>query len=444
MLAVWPEEKPPAVNLDAGLAQAMLNRTNTYLGQIMSAGQDKLIGISEADRRQHVHVIGKTGTGKSTLLRNMLIQDIAAGRGVGLIDPHGDLAEEILDHIPSWRTRDVVFFNAADTEYPIGLNLLEPVAPEHRHLVVGGVVEAFRRIWPDSWGPQTHYIFTNAVSALMECQNVSLLGVWRMLVDAQYRAWVVRQVKDPLLRWYWVEEFGRYNEQFARQAVAPILNKVGAAVMPPVLRNILGQVRSGFSPRFMMDHQRILIASLSKGLIGESESRLLGALLVTQFQLAAMQRASLPERERSDFFLYVDEFSSFTTQSFASILSEARKYGLCLVASQQHGGQQIESVRDAVYGNVGTHVAFRVGYKDALGLANEFGNRFSPAEFGEMENHRALVKRLGGVPPIEVQTLEPMETEWGRRELLVRLSRERYGQARDNVDLQLLRWMERQ
>jgi hypothetical protein len=245
--------------------------------------------LSPRDRRHHLYAIGKSGTGKTTLLRNLILQDIAAGHGVGVIDPHGDLANDILDHIPSNRIEDVAYFNPADTEFPVGFNLLGSTPPEERHLVASGIVSAFKAIWPDFWGPRLEYILYAAVAALLDCDNVSLLGVQRMLSDGRYRAWVVRQIKDPMVRSFWVNEFENYDKKFLHEAVAPIQNKVGQLLMSPHVRNILGQVRSRIDARFMMDNGRIFIADVSKGKLGADKSNLMGAFLVTQFQLSGLR-----------------------------------------------------------------------------------------------------------------------------------------------------------
>ena len=416
----------------------------SYIGTRFIWGQEKFFGLQGEDRRQHLYVIGKTGTGKTTLLKNLIVQDIAAGRGVGVIDPHGDLAQSLLDLIPRCRTEDVVFFDPADREYPIAFNPLDSLPPEQKHLVASGIVGAFKNVWRDSWGPRTEYILYAAVAALLDCENASLLGVQRMLSDARYRAWVVKQVKDPLVRSFWVREFGEYDSRFMHEAVAPLQNKVGQLVMSPLLRNILGQVRSRINARFMMDHGRIFIADLSKGRIGEDKSNLLGALLVSHFQLAAMSRADVPEPERPDFFLVIDEFQNFATDSFASILSEARKYRLCLTLSHQYVAQLNDEIRDAVFGNVGSIVAFRVGQADASMLEREFENTYSATHFTELGNYEVCAKMLVNGEhrePFLGKTLGPLGARVGRRETIVRRSREKYATRREVVEDKVRRWM---
>ncbi len=399
-------------------------------------------GLSHEDRRHHCYVLGKTGSGKSTLLRNLVLQDIEAGRGVAFLDPHGDLAEELLELIPPHRADDVVYFNPADADHPVSFNLLR--TPQSSHLVASGVVAAFKGIWGESWGPRLEYILYATVAALLECPNTSLLGVQRMLVDAEYRAWVVKQVKNPAVRSFWLHEFELYGKQFAQEAIAPVQNKVGQLFMAAPVRNILGQVRSKIDARFMMDTGRIFIANLSKGQLGHDKANLLGALLVTQFQLAAMGRANVPEAERRDFFLYVDEFHNFVTDSFVSILSEARKYRLCLTLSHQYLAQLREDVREAVLGNVGSMVAFRLGHPDANLLASEFGNDYNPRQFTELANHEVCVKLLvagQSIAPFTGRTLPPLGTRYGKKANLVRRSREKYATPRHLVEAKIQRWM---
>src|SRR5262245_45633426 len=273
----------------------MNNHDHIIIGERPTWGDPQRFGISTTDQRQHIYIIGKTGSGKTTLLRNLMIQHIAFGHGVGLIDPHGDLAEEILHHIPPTRADHAVYFNPGDLEFPIGLNVLANVAPDHRHLVASGVVNAFKGIWRDSWGPRLEYILYNAVAALLDCRNATLLGVSRMLTDDAYREKVIRQIKDPFIKAFWAEEYAGYDERFRREAIAPIQNKLGQFLMNPVIRNILGQVKNKVSIPFVMDHGRLFIANLSKGHLGNEKANLLGSLLITQFQLGAMARSNVPE-----------------------------------------------------------------------------------------------------------------------------------------------------
>jgi len=415
-----------------------------YIGKKYAWGGEQPFGLNCADRRHHAYIIGKTGSGKTTLLRNLIVQDIEAGRGVGVIDPHGDLAEELLDCIPPWRTDDVVYFNPADLEYPIGFNVLEGVPPDRRHLVASGVVSAFKHIWADSWGPRLEYIFYNALAALLDAGDSTLLGVVRLLADEGYRARVVRRITDPLVRAFWLDEFEQYDERFRREAIAPIQNKVGQFLANAPLRNMLGQVRSAIDLRFMMDRQRIFIANLSKGRLGEDKSNLLGALLVAGFQLAAMGRADVPEEERADFFLFIDEFQNFSTSSFASILAEARKYRLNLTLSHQYLKQLRDEVKEAVLGNVGTMVAFCVGHGDAAVLEQEFGQTYAAHHFSDLRRREVCVRLLVDGEtrePFTGKTFPPLSQPYGRRANIIRRSREKYGTRRQVIEDKVRRWM---
>ena len=416
-----------------------------YFGERETWGGDTaLFGLAPPDRRHHVYLIGKTGSGKTTLLRNVIIQHLAAGHGVGLIDPHGDLAEELLEHYPPWRADHLVYFNPADLEYPIGLNLLANVPRDEQHLVVSGIIDAFKGLWRDSWGPRLEYILQHALAALLECPNTSLLGVNRLLTDTDYRRWVVNQVTDPFVRHFWTHEYEGYDARFRREAIAPIQNKVGQFLLSPVLRNILGQVRSKVSFPFMMNHGRVFIANLSKGRLGADKANLLGSLLTTQFQLAAMSRASLPEAERRDFYLFIDEFQNFSTDAFASILAEARKYRLCLTLSHQYIGQLSVPVQQAVFGNVGTLITFRVGHADAAVLQHEFGDEVQARNLVDLDRFQLVVKLLESgtqSQPFTANSLPPVENRIGRRPKLIRRSREKYALARRAVQRRFDSWI---
>lgn len=418
----------------------------TYIGNRLIWGAEAPFGIGRTERGRHLYVVGKTGSGKSTLLRNLLVQDIHLGRGVGLIDPHGDLALELLDQIPSWRAEDVVYFDPSDRDFPIGFNLFEKVSSDMRPLVASGIVGIFKSIWRDSWGPRLEYILYATAAALLDCENTSILGIPRMLSDARYRAWVVKQVKDPLVRSFWVNEFDSYDRKFALEAIAPIQNKVGQLVMSPAIRNILGQVRSKIDLRFMMDNRKIFIANLSKGRLGEDKANILGAVMVTKFQLAAMSRATMPGDDRLPFYLTVDEFQNFATDSFASILSESRKYGLCLTLSHQYAEQLRDEVRTAVFGNVGSIISFRVGPVDASFLEKEFGDGFPSSKFTDLSNFEINVKLTvpgGFSAPFTAKTFSSLPIHCGRRDKLLLRSREKYGTPRSKVEDRIRRWLRR-
>jgi hypothetical protein len=422
----------------------MNEEPHIIIGEREIWGQTRPFGISTVDQRQHIYIIGKTGSGKTTLLKNLIIQHIELGHGVGLIDPHGDLAEELLNHIPRWRTDHLVYFNPSDVDYPIAWNLLANVPPDDRHLVASGIVGAFKGIWGDTWGPRMEYILYNALAALLDCQNVTLLGVNRMLTDDKYRAWVVRQVKDPFIRAFWEEEYASYDSRFMREAIAPIQNKLGQFLLNPLIRNILGQVKNKVSIPFVMDHQRMFIANLSKGQLGHDKANLLGSLLVSQFQWAAMKRADRPEAERRDFYLFIDEFQNFSTDAFASILAEARKYRLCLTLSHQYIDQLSLPVRQAVFGNVGTLISFRTGGTDAEVMAKEFNDTFPASALADLNRYEAVVKLLEhgtNREPFSGRTLPPTERRSHRRNKFIWQSRCRFSDGRIATENRMRRWI---
>jgi energy-coupling factor transporter ATP-binding protein EcfA2 len=356
-------------------------------------------GITVADRRRHVYVIGKTGSGKSTLLRNMIVQDIEAGRGLMLLDPHGDLADELLDYVPPWRTHDVIYLAPAELSHPIGFNPLEPVPPDDRPLVAASVVATFKHLWRESWGPRLEYVLYNTVAALLDYPpsrgGVSLLGVPRMFTDPDYRERIVREIQDPRTRAFWEQEFAGYGPQFAAEIVSPIQNKVGALLAAPALRNMLGQAAGTLKIGEAMDRRRLIVANLSKGRLGEAATNLVGSLLVTAVQLAAMRRTAVPEHERVDFTAYLDEFHNFTTDAFASILAEARKYRLSLVLGHQYLAQVSPAVRAAVFGNAGTLIGFQVGHDDAEELAGEFAP-YAPDVLTGFSRGQVVVRTVAG------------------------------------------------
>lgn len=412
----------------------------SYIGHRYGWGDDILTGLTLPQRRQHVYVLGQTGTGKTTLLRNLILQDIEVGRGVAVIDPHGDLARDILEEIPPWRTEEVVYFDPLSPR-PLALNLFR-AGGDNWHLVTAGIVSSFKKIWRDSWGVRLEYVLFAALAALIQCENASLLGVSRLLTDERYRAWVVRQVKDPMVRWFWTHEFEAYAPKFRQEIIAPIQNKVGQLFFSPVLRNVLGQVKNRVSFRFLMDRRRIFIANLSKGQVGEEHSSLLGALLVTAFEIAALSRADTPLDERADFFLYVDEFQNCATDSFASMLSEARKYRLNLTLAHQYLGQLDEPLRKAVFGNVGSFIAFRVGEADASALERQFGGEYTASQFSGLDNFKLCARHLNG-QPFWGTSLPPLRTSRRRRDIVMRRSRQKYGTRRAVIEEKIDRWLKR-
>ncbi|MFC1651690.1 type IV secretory system conjugative DNA transfer family protein [Patescibacteria group bacterium] len=400
-------------------------------------------GIKDEDRTRHIYIIGKTGMGKTAMLGNMIISDIQRGKGVALVDPHGDLAERILDFVPKDRINDVVYFNPADQDYPIGFNILENVDPEFRGLVASGLIGIFKKIWAESWGPRLEYILRYTILALLEYPDSTILGILRMLSDKEYRKKVVGTIKDPVVKSFWATEFENYNDRLRAEAIAPIQNKVGQFVSNPIMRNILGQTKSTMDVDKLMDEKKILLINLSKGRIGEDNSSLLGAMMITKMQLAAMRRAHLPEEERKEYYLYVDEFQNFATESFASILSEARKYKLGLTLAHQYITQMEEVVRDAVFGNVGTMVIFRIGAWDAEFVEKEVAPTFTELDLVDLDKYDIYAKlSIEGVTSraFSATTLEPYSETEGHQEKIINISRERYGRDREEIEDKIGRW----
>ena len=340
-----------------------------------------------------MYVIGKTGTGKSTLLETLISQDIAHGEGVALLDPHGDLAEKVLRNIPDERKGDLLYFDPTAAE-PLSFNPLEHVPPDKRPLAAAGLLEVFKKIWADSWGPRLEHIFRNALLALLDQPDATLGDVLRILVDASYRRRVVSRVQNPHVRSFWLEEYEGYPARFRAEAIAPIQNKVGAFVTNPIIHRIVGRASDSFDVRKVMDEGKILIVNLAKGKIGEDAAALLGAMLVSKMSLAALSRADVPEDARRDFYLYLDEFQNFTTLSFASMLSELRKYRVNLILAHQYLAQLDILIKSAILGNAGTIISFRLGMEDAEILAKEFYPIFAPVDLVSLPNHQIYLRLM--------------------------------------------------
>lgn len=419
------------------------------LGETNFRNRNRQFGLKTDDRRRHCYIIGKTGVGKTTLIENMIIQDIQAGRGAALVDPHGDPAENILHFIPSNRVNDVVYFDPSDTDFPIAFNVLETVDPSHprfdqeKSLVSSGLIGVFKKIWADSWGPRLEYILRNTILALLDSPGNTLLGIPRIYVDKKFRKQIVDNIRDPVVRSFWVDEFANYNEKFRSEAISPIQNKVGQFLSSSIIRNVVGQPKSTIDLADIMNNEKILIMNLSKGKIGEDNSALLGAMMITKIQLTAMDRARIPEDERKDFYLYVDEFQNFATESFATILSEARKYRLNLVLAHQYIAQMVEEVRDAVFGNLGTIITFRVGAFDAEFMEPEFLPVFEQTDMVNLPNRNAYIKlMIDGITskPFSMSTIPPSGVRYDNRDKVFRVSKERYGRPRDVVEEKISRW----
>src|SRR3989338_7186066 len=431
------QKKPsgePAVGVDSEINFFAVNNFRN---------QNRKFGIKIDDRRRHMYVVGKTGMGKTTLLENMVLNDIYAGHGVGLVDPHGDFAEKIINFIPTNRINDVIYFNPADINFPIGFNILESINPEYRHLVASGLMGVFKKIWPDVWSARMEYILNNTLLALLDYPGTTLLGINRLLADEDYRRRVVNNLKDPVVKAFWQTEFAGYNDKYKQEAVAPIQNKIGQFLSASVIRNIVAQVKSSINIREIMDSGKIFIVNLSKGRIGEDSSRLLGGLLITKLQLSAMERVDQDEKERLDFYLYVDEFQNFAVDSFAGILSEARKYRLCLTIAHQYIAQLTDEVREAVFGNVGTIISFRVGSPDAKYMETEFAPRFLPEDIINLPKYNVYLKLLiNGVTsqPFSAITLAPISQKTDSEDRIIKVSRERYAKERHTIEEQIMTW----
>lgn len=405
--------------------------------------EDRHFGIKTDDRRRHMYLIGKTGMGKTNALEHMIVSDIRAGHGLAVVDPHGDLVERIIEYIPSYRINDVIYFNPADMDYPIGFNVLESVDASQRHLVASGLMGVFTKIWEGVWSARMEYILNNAILALLEYPGSTMLGIARLLVDKGYRRKVIAKVTDPIVKSFWVDEFANYNTNFRNEAIAPIQNKVGQFLSSSIIRNIVGQPKSTIDLRSIMDNQKILLLNLAKGRIGEDNSSLLGAMMITRLQLAAMSRVDIDEEDRKDFYLYVDEFQNFATESFASILSEARKYRLDLIIAHQYIEQLDEKVMGAVFGNVGTIMCFRVGAADAEFLAKEFFPTFTEEDLLNLTKYTVYLKlMIDGVAsePFSAETLPPLTNKTNNKDKIVNVSRERYSQPRAVVEEKIVRW----
>lgn len=387
------------------------------------------IALTAAERRNHIYISGKSGTGKSSLLFNLARTDMAAGGGFLFLDPHGDTAIRLADSTPSSRRHDVVYFDPLDESHVVGFNPLVTVPPLHRGTLAARTVEAFRNIWAESWGPRLDYILTNAIRLLLDNPGSSLVDVPRLLTDDRFRKRLLGRCRDPHIRQFWEWEFGSYGDRLRAEAIAPILNKVGQFANNPILRSIL-QNRSTINIPKIMDQGGVLICNLSKRM-GEEPSHLLGSLLVTAFTQAAEARADRPEHERRDFTLYVDEFQNYATTSFATVLSEARKYRLALVAANQFLGQVPDILKYAIIGNVGTMVVFRIGSFDAPVLATELG--LPDDALINLPNYQARVKRIAGGSPTEavlMQTVLPCSQPVGRLAAVIRNTRNRHARAR--------------
>ncbi|OGI57254.1 hypothetical protein A3B85_01695 [Candidatus Nomurabacteria bacterium RIFCSPHIGHO2_02_FULL_37_13] len=425
------------------------NKEITYLGITTYRDKNQLFGIKRKDRRQHVYLLGKSGTGKSVLMFNMIIQNIQNGEGVCMVDPHGENVEAILSAIPPHRMKDVIYFNPADTDYHIGFNVLELVDSKYKHLVASGLMGIFTKIWANAWSARMEYILNNCILALLDTPGTTLLGIPRMLVDKDYRQKIISNLKDPVIKAFWVHEYEAWQDKFRNEAIAPIQNKVGQFLSTSIIRNVVGQSKSTINIFNMMDEGKIFLVNVSKGRIGEDNSALLGGMIITKIQLAAMERVRIPEEHRRDFYLYVDEFQNFVTDAFAGILSEARKYRLNLTVAHQYTAQLISdkssAVRDAVFGNVGTMIVFRVGADDAEFLEKEFEPEFTPQDIVNLPNYKIYLKlMIDGVTsrPFSAKTLPPMVKSGDKKieEEVIKSSRDLYCRPKVVVEREINNW----
>ncbi len=421
----------------------------TYFAKTNFRGQDRIFGVKENDRLQHMYIIGQTGTGKTTLLKNLAIQDIKSGQGLAVIDPHGEFVEDLLDSIPQERINETIYFNPFDSKYPIGFNVLEVKDPEHKHLVASGLMAIFTKIWANVWSARMEYILDNCVMALLDTPGTTLMGIPRLLVDKEYRKMIVANIKDPVVRTFWVNEYEVWEPRFRNEAIVPIQNKVGQFLATKMVRNIVGQSKSTLDIEDIINNRKILLVNVSKGLIGEDNSALLGAMLITKIQLTAMERVKVLKEERHPFFLYVDEFQNFATDAFATILSEARKYGLALIIAHQYIGQLVTEtstrVRDAIFGNVGTSVSFRVGATDAEFLEIQFSPEIMAQDFVNLPNYQVYLKLLvDGISsrPFSATTLPPtpLKSSASIKDFIVEASRKKYTRPAKGVEEEIEKW----
>jgi hypothetical protein len=391
-----------------------------------------------SDRRRHVYCVGQTGTGKTGLLTNIMSADLAAGAGFCFLDPHGDASKTIAAATPRERMNDVIYLDPSDPTHTFAYNPLSGIPPDKRATATANIVSAFKNIWAQSWGPRLEYIFTNALRLLLDTNDQTLLGLPRLLTDDDYRAGLLKNCNDPVIRAYWRNEYAAYDNRLRTETISPLQNKIGILLSNPFLRSILCQNVSTIDVRGAMDQGKVMIVNLSKGNLGTEPTHLLGAMLITAFAQAAEARQDTPEDNRRDFTLYVDEFQNFATESFASILSEARKWRLSLVAANQHVSQLPEGLRASVFGNAGTLIAFRVGAQDAELLAAELGMP-NPKVLTQTNNYKAWTRLMRHGVPGEARLLETFPPPEGGRqfEAVAAASRARYMVPRDIVERQI-------
>jgi hypothetical protein len=438
---VLAKKHEPPQNLptgDADFSTSMFGRTNYH-----NNFQD--FGIKRADRRRHLYTVGKSGTGKSKMLELLIQQDILAGKGVGVLDPHGDLVDNVLRCVPKERVKDVVFFDPGDVEFPIAFNPLEAVDEKFKMQVTIGFIDIFKKLFGNNWSDRLEHVLRYTTLALLDSPNTTVLSILKMLSDKSYRQTIVSRIQDSVVKNFWVNEFAGWSEKFDAEAITPLLNKVGQLVSTNMIRNIVGQSQNTFDIRSVMDDQKILLMKVSKGLLGEENAQLIGSMIVTKVYQAAMARADMREEDRKDFYFYVDEFQNFATDTFSEILSEARKYRLCLTIAHQYIGQLEDEVRKTVFGNVGSMVSFRVGAEDAVILADEYTPIFGVRDIinlGVREFYTKLSIDGELTEAFSGRTLNMNYPEQDLSAQIMEHSRESYCRPKSDVEELLRRWDE--
>lgn len=409
----------------------------TLIGTSNFRNEKTPFGIKDADRLNHIYVIGKTGTGKSTLLLNMAISDIQRGNGICLIDPHGDIAEKILDYVPKERIADIIYFNPSDENHVIAFNPLQDIPYGQEHLVVAGLIATFKKIWVDSWGPRLEYILRFSFLTLCSYPNATLLDIQPLLTNYDFRKKILGYCKDEYLLSFWYNEFDKYSPQLKAEAISPILNKTGLFVAITQLRNVIGQTTKSFQMQEVMDSSKILICNLAKGKLGEDATTVLGSMLVNAIQLVALSRASQKEQERKSFYLYIDEMHSFVSLSIADILAEARKYKLSIFLAHQYIEQIHEKIRYAIFGNVGTMIIFRVGAEDAKHLAQEVHPVFNEEDLINLPRYSMYLKLMidgATSKPFSANTTAITSKSYPYKRDIIEYSNKQYGRLKEGVE----------
>jgi len=429
-------ETPGNLPVAAEMTDAEKQEVN-FFAKAQYKNRDSVFGIKTMDRQRHVWVVGKTGTGKSTIIKNMVIDDIKKGKGVALIDPHGDAAEEMLDYVPGHRINDTIYFNPSDRDWPITINPLEVRNKQEGELVVSGLMSIFTKIWANVWSARMEYILRNTLLTLALVPNTTFADVLRILTNDAYRNHVLQTINDDSLVRFWRDEYNKMPDRLQKEAISPIQNKVGQFVTSPMIRRIIGQPKSTIHLEDVMDQGKILLCNLSQGRLGEDNSALLGATLITKIQQASMARVYRHEDDRRNFYLYVDEFQNFATTSFIKILSEARKYHLNLMLANQYMAQIPEDVQKAILGNIGTLIAFRVGAEDASVIHKEFAEVFSENDLVNIANYQIAIKLMidnYASRPFLATTLPMPASKNQNREKVIQVSRQRWSFKERDAD----------